>query len=178
MAGDVAQLGAIVTLHDLPSIAAFTAQGANVEAHLKVDCGFGRLGLLESDWTDAFTNLQRAKNIRVVGFFTHIGQTEDRVAVEAQTTIFRRAIAMAKAFGFESLERMVASTRVAIGYPHFHLDAVNPVIGLYGLLEGQWLDRFRPRQVLRRLWTRVLQVKTLPAGARPGILGGHHCNAT
>ena len=171
MAGAVAELDAIITLHDLPGIAAYATQPARLEAHLKIDCGFGRLGLQEVNWASAFEALQRASNIRLSGVYTHLGQTEDAGAVDRQMTIFQRAITMAESYGFRDLEKMVASTRVAIGYRRYHLDAVNPGIGLYGLLEGEWLNRFQCRQVLQRLWTSVLQVKTLPAGSTPGVLG-------
>jgi alanine racemase len=170
MASKVAELGVIVTLHDLSSVQAFAAQTAPLEAHIKLDCGFGRLGLAEAEWAQAFEAVRRAYHIRLVGLYTHLGHTEDAASVHRQMEVFQRAVAAAEACGFSNLERMVASTRVTIGYPEYHLDAINPGIGIYGLLEDPWLDQFQPRSVLRRLFTEVLQVKSLPAGSTPGYL--------
>lgn len=172
MAGEVAELGAIVTLHDLPSIAAFGAQKSAIEAHVKIDCGFGRLGLQEKEWAIALETLRNAPNIRIVGIYTHLGHTENREQVHRQMEVFRRAESAFESRGIPVPERMVASTRVVIGYPEYCLNAINPGRGLYGILEEPWLQSFQPKRALSRLWTEVLQVKSLPAGSTPGYAEG------
>lgn len=171
-AREVVELGVIVTLHDLSSIKAFAAQPSSVTAHVKIDCGFGRLGLQEGEWGIALDAIRDAQNIRVVGLYTHLGHTESPEQVHHQMSVFERAVSAFEAGGVPVHERMVASTRVAIGYPEYHLNAINPGRGLYGILDTAWLERFNAKRALHRLWTEVLQVKWLPAGASPGYTDG------
>ena len=172
MAADVATLGAIVSLTDLETIAAFATTGVPVAAHAKVDCGFGRLGLVEAEWTSAFAAIRQASNIRLVGLYTHLGHTEDRNQVDNQIKMFRRAIQTAEAAGFDDLEYMAASSRVVIGRSDLRLNAINPGRALYGWLEAPWTAAFTAKPVLHALTTRVIQVKSLPPGSTPGYLDG------
>ncbi|HUG62607.1 MAG TPA: alanine racemase [Methylomirabilota bacterium] len=170
MAGDVVATGAIVTLHDDPSLDAFAAAGSSVEAFVKVDCGFGRLGFPEADWSRTFERVRRAGSLRLRGIYTHLAFTEDPAAVLAQMERFRRAADLAAANGFHDLELMVASSRVVLGYEDLHLNAVNPGRLLYGILERPWTDKIQPAPVIRRISTFVIQVKDLAAGSHPGYM--------
>jgi alanine racemase len=168
MAAQIADLGGIVSLHDFHSILAFAALGVKVLAHLKVDCGFGRMGLQEADWPQAFETIRKSPDIHLVGLYGHFGQVEDKAEVAKQMRRFNRAVDMSSSFGFRDLETMVASSRVAIGYPNCILNSVNIGRGLYGMLEGKWSEQFRQSKPLRILYAEVIQTKLLLKGMRPG----------
>lgn len=170
MAADVAATGAIVTLHDGPSLDAFAAVGAPIEAFVKIDCGFGRLGFAETEWGQAFNRVRKAGSVRLRGVYTHLAFTENPAVVQAQMERFRRAAEIARVNGFSDLELMAASSRVVLGYPELHLNAVNPGRLLYGILEPPWTEQAQPAPVICRIYTSVIQVKDLAAGAHPGYL--------
>ena len=165
-AAELAALGAIVSLHDLASVHAFVALRLPIQAFVKLDCGFGRLGLLREQWTEAFQILAHTVHIHTVGLYTHIGDTEDRERVQSQVATFCEAAEQATAVGLRDLQRMVASSRIAIGYPEARFNAVNPGRALYGILEPPWTARLATRQVIVAAKARVIQVKTLAAGAQ------------
>jgi alanine racemase len=162
-AAAVAELGLIATLHDFEGLEAFARAGRKVDVHVEVDCGYGRLGFTPGEWRRAYAALRKAKNLNVVGLYTHLATVEEAEPVQRQAQWFERAAAEARAAGFENLELMAASSRVLIGYPELNLTAVNPGRMLYGMMEAPWLGQWDIRPVIRAIKSRVLQVKTIPA---------------
>ena len=163
MAATVAELDIIVTVHDFESLLAFERQKRSVKVHVEVDCGYGRLGLVESEWEEAFTRLAAARHLHVIGLYTHLTAVEESAAVKEQAERFARAAARARAAGLEELELMAASSRVMLGYPELNLNAVNPGRMLYGMIEAPWIGRVNLRPVIKAIKSRVLQVKSIPA---------------
>jgi alanine racemase len=162
-ASQVADLGLIVTVHDFAGLEAFSKVGRPVDVHVEVDCGYGRLGFTPDEWNEAFQRLRAAKNLRVVGLYTHLAAVEDPAAIAPQGKLFAQAAELARQAGFEDLELMMASSRVMVGYPTFNLSAVNPGRMVYGMLEAPWLGKVDIRPVIRAIKCRVLQVKTIPS---------------
>ncbi len=162
-AAAVAEMGLIATIHDFDGLEAFARAGRSVDVHVEVDCGYGRLGFTPNEWAAVFERLRRAKNLRVIGLYTHLASVEEAAAVERQAGLFERSAVMARQAGFENLELMAASSRVLLGYPELNLTAVNPGRMLYGMIEAPWLGNADVRPVIRAIKSRVLQVKTIPA---------------
>ena len=162
-AAAVAEMGLIATIHDFDGLEAFARTGRSVDVHVEVDCGYGRLGFTPDEWAAVFERLRRAKNLRVIGLYTHLAFVEEAAAVKRQAGLFERSAVMARQAGFENLELMAASSRVLLGYPDLNLTAVNPGRMLYGMIEAPWLENADVRPVIRAIKSRVLQVKTIPA---------------
>lgn len=162
MAAAVADLGLIATVHDASSLEAYAALGRPVQVHVEVDCGYGRLGFVDSEWPATFERLAGTA-LKVVGLYTHLSDVESPAAVEAQAGRFAAAARAAEAAGLRGLELMAASSRVMLGYPHLNLNAVNPGRALYGMIEAPWEGHADLRPVVRAVKSRVLQVKTIPA---------------
>lgn len=162
-AAAVVDMGLIATVHDFEGLEAFASAGRAVQVHVEVDCGYGRLGFVPSEWASAFGKLRRLKNVSVVGVYTHLAAVEDAAAVALQSQLFQSAQHEARSAGFDALEFMVASSRVMIGYPQLNLNAVNPGRMLYGMMEAPWAGRWDIRPVVRAVKSRVLQVKQVPA---------------
>lgn len=162
-AGAVADLGLIATVHDFAGLEAFAGLGRAVQVHVEVDCGYGRLGFVPSEWPEAFRRLRGATHVQVVGLYTHLASVEDAAAVKRQDQLFLQAQAAARAAGFEGLEVMAASSRVMLGYPDLNYTAVNPGRMLYGMMEDPWQGRWDLRPVIRSIKSRVLQVKDIPS---------------
>lgn len=161
-AARLAELDITVTVHDLESLEAFARVDAGVDAFIKVDTGYGRLGLLPPEWETALTRIKQAGNVRLRGIYTHIAAPEDHKRTRQQVERFQRACAMAEDVGFQNIERMLASSRVIIDDPGLAYNAVNPGRALYGMLEGAWRDRLPIKPVFKRVVTHIIQVKSLP----------------
>lgn len=162
-AAAVADLGLIATIHDFAGLEAFASCGKPLEVHVEVDCGYGRLGFVPSEWRLVFRRLRELQKLRVVGVYTHLASVEDTESVAQQSRLFESAQREAGSAGFDGLEFMAASSRVMIGYPELNLTAVNPGRVLYGMIEAPWAGRWDIRPVLRAVKSRVLQVKQIPA---------------
>lgn len=158
----VADLGLIATVHDFDGLDAFSKVKRIVDVHIEIDCGYGRLGFTPGEWKTAFDRLSRAKNLRVVGVYTHLTSVEESAPVRKQAALFHLATAEAHAAGFEHIERMAASSRVMLGYPELNLNAVNPGRLLYGMIEDPWQGKADLKPVIHSIHSRVLQVKTIP----------------
>ncbi len=163
-AAAVARLGVIVTIHDFPSLQAFAGLGGKVETFVKVDCGLGRLGFNEEDFGAAFAQIAGAPGLRLTGVYAHLGVPEEPAAVSHQMQVFGAACAMAEAAGLSGFERMVASSRVMLGYPELNLTAINPGRFILGMMEPPWADRADFRPAVRAVKARIIQVKYLPEG--------------
>lgn len=159
----VAELGLIATVHDFDGLEAFARVKRAVDVHVEVDCGYGRLGFTPGEWPEAFARLSRARNLNVIGLYTHLTSVEDAASVGKQAGLFRVAAQTAHAAGFHDIERMAASSRVMLGYPDLNLNAVNPGRMLYGMIEDPWQGKADLLPVIRSIHSRVLQVKTIPA---------------
>jgi len=167
-AARVAELGAIVTIHDFESLHAFSVFKQPVKAFFKLDCGFGRIGFNQNDWSKAFDVARRAKELQIAGLYTHIGNPDDRDLVGNQMQLFSRACELAEEKGLTNLDLIVASSRVLIGYPESYFNAVNPGRLIYGLLEGHWAEKVKLKPVISAIKTRIIQVKELMPGIQIG----------
>ena len=163
-AAQVARLGVVVTIHDFPSLRAFASAGPPCEAFVKVDCGLGRLGFNPDQFETAFATLAEAGTPRLTGVYAHLGLPEDAEAVRQQMQVFQAACRAAERAGFSGFERMVASSRVMIGYPELNLTAINPGRFILGLMEPPWAERADFRPVVRAVKSRIIQLKDLPEG--------------
>ena len=150
-----------------------SAGGREVVLHLKVDTGMGRLGLLPEEVPEFLTALQQLPGLRVAGLMSHFPEAD--VAASASTiratAIFAEVCRQAKS-RFSGICH-IANSGAVLNFPASHCDMVRSGIALYGYHPaGPEIDRsagdLRPAMTVR---TRVVQVKTLPAGS--GISYGH-----
>ena len=171
VAGEVAALGAIVTIHDLESLRAFAALDRPVEAFVKVEAGLGRLGVPPEGWGTVFETARRSDTLRLTGIYTHLNAPDDPDEIAQQIARYDEACRQAEAMGLEGLTRMVASSLVTLGYPGLRYDAVNPGRFLFGLVEGRWAEIDAARPVIAAVKSRVIQVKEFAANEVVGFLG-------
>jgi alanine racemase len=163
-AATVARLGVTLTIHDFASLQAFAESGVEVPAFVKVDCGLGRLGFNPEDFAAAFARLAASRQVTLTGIYTHLALPEDSRAVDRQMRAFALACQQAERAGFGGFERMVASSRVMLGYPELNLTAINPGRFILGMMEPPWSGRADCRPVVTAVKSRIIQIKDLPDG--------------
>ncbi len=176
-AGEAAALNVTATVCHWESAKALSeaarAAGRTLKVHLKADTGMSRLGLVcDGEHTAAAVEEMAAihalPGLEVEGIFTHFADAdEDEAFTMLQFTRFLDVLEALKGRGIVPAIRHCAASAATLKYPCTYLDMVRPGIALYGHypdpscvgLDGPGLEP------VMRLCTRVIDVRTVPAGA-------------
>ena len=150
--------------------AAAAARGTTARAHLKVDTGMGRLGVLPPD-VPAFLEAARGcRRVSLEGLCSHFANADlaDAALTAQQVTRFRTALGQMRAAGFDPRWRHLSNSAGLLALPEardgMEMNLARPGLALYGLQPAPWL---RPPRVLEPVlsWkTSVVHLKTVPAG--------------
>ena len=151
--------------------------GKMLPVHLKVDSGMGRLGLrpdaLRIDAAgsalDEVAAIVQLPGLRLGGTYTHFAAADEQNKDYAhrQFGLFQDFLQALGRAGIDCGLRHAANSAALIDLPQTHLDAVRPGIALYGLYPSRDVDQTRAAlKPALSLKTRLLQVKTVPAGTK------------
>ena len=156
--------------------AAAQAAGGRLDVHIKLDTGMGRLGFVCPDETGQAAAVCRLPGLTVQGVCTHFAMvmpSKKFEAAHAQAGKFRQALPVLEAAAGRRLFRHMSSSSAALHLPECDQDSVRVGIALYGYGAALRNKRFTTAPVLQ--WkTRVLQVKTVPAGFAVGYFSSYH----
>jgi alanine racemase len=137
---------------------------AKIKAHVEIDTGLSRLGLLPDQVTPFFRSLRNLKNIEIEGIFTHFSSADSNPDyTQEQLDAFNSAIKPLKAAGYEFKYIHTANTGAVVNFKDSYFNMVRVGIGLYGLNPGSETKLpadFRPALTWK---TTIAQVKTLLA---------------
>ncbi len=160
-----------VTLYDLELARSFDRaardMSGTIRAHVEIDSGMGRLGLLPNQVIPFFRSLRKLPNIQVEGLFTHFSSADENLEyTHEQLRIFEDVIGPLRAGGFSFQYIHAANSAATLTLPEAHFNMVRPGIALYGLSPGVPLpEGMRPALTWK---TTIAQVKKLPAGSFVG----------
>jgi alanine racemase len=184
----LAQQGVIVSVNSVEAFATLARSGIACGIYLDLDCGFGRFGLDETALNDVLDLAALHPAIAIEGAYTHFGQG-NAAALDWGLTLFERHLDRLRQRIDHPLTTMVAATHTILSRPALPYDAVDPGRLLYGIVDKDAQDRFRP--VLSAISSRLIQVNriaeaqtvtigygeqvALPAGGTTGVfpLGWH-----
>ncbi len=148
--------------------------GKPLTVHMKADTGMSRLGLLcDEAHLDAaagtIAHLHGLPGLRWEGIFTHFSDADgSEEYTMLQFTRFLDLLDRLKALGVSFPIRHCAASAAVLNFPCTYLDMVRPGIALYGhypapSCEGLDGPGLMPLMTFK---TRVVSVKTMPAGAQ------------
>ncbi|MCL1912006.1 MAG: alanine racemase [Leptospirales bacterium] len=173
------------SMEDAESLsAAASAIGKNLQVHVKVDTGMGRLGILSAGLSSA-PGENPAENIKKIaamprleleGIFTHFASADsgDRSSAEAQTARFLAILKDIDGAGLRVKYVHAANSAAAINMPHAHFSMTRPGIAVYGLPPFDGYDKtgmeLRPVMSMK---SRVVQLKKVGAGFHVSYGGTH-----
>lgn len=146
--------------------------GVQVQAHIKLDTGMGRIGFNSRD--DGFFGIKEAKELKALsnlvinGVFTHFPvadsySAENRKYTEEQFERFCSSVELLEKEGFAFEDKHCCNSAATLLYRDMHLDAVRPGIILYGLTPSSEIELpgdFKPVMTFKAA---VSQVKTISA---------------
>jgi len=151
-----------------------------VYAHIKVDTGMGRLGVMADEI--ALLNADREQrdsaaktiqeiaslpNIQIEGIFTHFANADikDKTHARGQLAVFNKLLKALKKIGVRFKYRHAANSAATIELSDAHLDLVRPGISQYGLWPSPEVNRslidLKPVMAIK---SRIIQVKDVGAG--------------
>jgi alanine racemase len=157
------------------------AAGVRAAAHLKLDTGMGRIGLLPDELPAFLDAARRTPEVAIEGLCTHFASAdlEDRAITERQVALFNAAAEAMAAAGLPLRSRHLANSAGTVEFPAARQDLTRPGIMLYGYLPFQPASARPPaaRQAAGRLepaltWrTGITHLKSVLAGT-PISYGG------
>lgn len=162
-----------VTLYDLELARAYDRAareaGGKLKAHIEIDTGMGRLGVLATEAIAFFRSLMNMNHVQVEGVFTHFSAAdEDETYTEDQARLFRGVMMPLRAAGFSFQYVHSANSAGILRSSAYHFNAVRAGVALYGLSPSPQMpmpEAFRPVMTWKSV---VAQVKTLPPGHNIG----------
>jgi len=155
---------------------AAVSAGGRLGVHLKLDTGMGRLGFICPAQTAEAASMTQLPGLDVQGLCTHFSMVEPErkpEPAEDQIRKFQVAIPVIEAAADHRLFRHMSSSRAALLLPDCDQDAVRIGISLYGYGAAEPDKRFATLPALQ--WkSRIMQVKTVPAGFAVGYYQSYH----
>ncbi|EKD39472.1 MAG: hypothetical protein ACD_75C00394G0007 [uncultured bacterium] len=151
------------------------ALGEDIGVHVKVDSGMSRLGILPEDLPSFLDSISTLPGLRIAGFMSHFPESDNPGAESTGKgfAAFSQACRKIKNRGTSICH--IANSGAVLNFPDTRCDMVRAGIALYGYLPEGRPSPAKPRKVelipAMSFTTRILQVKTLPAGA--GVSYGH-----
>ena len=179
---EVVEHDLIMTLFDRSSAAEVSslaqAKGLTVRAHLKIDTGMGRLGLVavpdpaspeafKASAAEDAAAIVQMPNLDIQGVYTHFAQADsgDKGYTHRQLAIFQALLDHLKDRGITFPLRHAANSPATIDLPEAHLDMVRPGLMLYGIYPSPEVDHSRILlQPAMRLKARIAQLKDVASG--------------
>ena len=105
--------------------------GLKTKAHIKLDTGMNRIGLVHEKAVEFIKKVQNSKAIELQGIFTHLACSEDREKTKKQLDIYNDVVSQIDTTG---LILHYANTTTTIAYPDLKYDMARLGLALYGLL--------------------------------------------
>ena len=145
-------------------------EGRVARAHIKVDTGMGRLGLLPDQVLPFVQWLTGLPHLMIEGIFTHfsVADAADKGYTYKQLATFRAVLRQIKENGISVPIVHAANSAAILTVPEARFNMVRLGIALYGLSPGPETplpEGFRPALTFK---TCIAQVKTLPPGSFVG----------
>jgi alanine racemase len=179
---ELAEQGVMLSVNSVEALAAIARSGVSCRIFLDLDCGFGRFGLDDVALVEVLELAGSLPGIIIEGAYTHFGQG-DQVTVDRGLAVFEHYLAQLRQRLGPQLITMVAATHTILRRPKLPYNAVDPGRLLYGIVERNFANQFRP--VLCEISSRIIQINRLaesqtltigygetvsmPAGGKTGV---------
>lgn len=96
----------------------------NINAHIKIDTGFGRYGFLYSEKDVILETFKKANKVKIIGMFTHFSNAISKKDTDIQFNRFNEVVNYLEKNNYSvNLKHVCASTSF-LKYPNMMLDAV------------------------------------------------------
>lgn len=147
-------------------------KGLNLDLHIKIDSGMGRLGLLLND--SSLTNqsliseiedINSLSNLRVTGLYSHFATAdeEDSNFAKEQLSKFSKLVSALKERGYNSLLYHCANSAALFTLKESHFNAVRCGLIQYGLYPFEGFDKkFISLKPVLSWYSTIVHIKKVP----------------
>ena len=146
--------------------AAAKRRGKNLNVHLKIDSGMGRLGLLAAETDSWIPELKKCSALKLEGVFSHFSHAESVEGdyTREQLDVFKRVIQVLQTAGLAPRLVHFANSAATITLPAAYFDMVRPGIMLYGVYPSPAMAKQIVLKPVLSWKTKILQLKRVPSG--------------
>jgi len=140
--------------------------GVQINVHIKVDTGMGRVGVQPEDALAFVRRMGRFKSLKMKGIFTHFSCADelDKTFARKQIEIFDSLVREMEASKVKIPKKHVANSAAILDLPESYYDLVRPGIMIYGLYPSNEVSHRIELQPAMTFVTRVIFVKWVPPG--------------
>lgn len=131
-----------------------------INAHIKIDTGFGRYGFLYTEKSKIIEAMKKCKNIQITGMYTHFSKAIDRRWTMEQFNRFLDVIAIVRKNGLNPGMLHCCNSTAFMLYKNMHLNAVR--IGSF--LQGRVLVNRKGLIKIGEFKSHIVEIKTVPKG--------------
>ncbi|MFM9100247.1 MAG: alanine racemase, partial [Cyanobium sp.] len=152
-------------------VAGLQAMQAQLEVHLEIDTGMGRVGVPPQEALAVVRLLRESGVVRLSGLMTHLASADDPVAdpdSRAQLACFEHVVAAIRSEVPEPLVVHAAATSGAVRFPESRHDMVRLGLGLYGIHPSAAVEQQIELELAVAFVSRLLQVGTYGRGQAIG----------
>jgi len=148
----------------------------DVDVHVKIDTGMGRLGVRADEVSDFCAGLKRFANIRVDGLMTHLASADDEQQADftsSQLHRFQNAVATFRDHGFRPTYIHAANSAGLFAFAKSGANMVRPGGTLYGFTRDVLpanIEEPKLRPVMS-LYSQIMLLKHVPKGEKLGYGG-------
>jgi alanine racemase len=158
------------TLYDLrlAEIVSRRAQalGRNARAHVKIDTGMGRVGLLADEAVEAIRAMAKLPNLELVGLYTHFASSDSREKSYANQQLeeFKAIVQQLANDDLRFKYLHAANSGAILDLPQSYFNLVRPGVMMYGYYPSDETSESIPLEPAMSLRTQIIFVKRVPAG--------------
>ena len=144
--------------------------GPPVPAHLFVDTGMGREGVMPAAFLHCLEAIEDHKSLHLRGIATHFASADAPCLASAKEQLhqFEELLRMVPTSVLDQVQIHAANTGATLNLPGSHFQMVRPGIWLYGQYPGAGKCPQRP---VMSIHGRLMTVKTVPGGTQVGYGG-------
>lgn len=161
----------ISSLDQLALWAAWTGLGGSPQAvHVKVDVGMNRLGIPPPELPRALDEIRRHPGLELTGLLSHLAEADDLASPRTaeQEKSFVETLGQLEEVERGRVQLHLANSAAALHHPDTRHTFVRSGLALFGIDPAGKETELRPVMSVR---SRVVQVKQVPTGSRPGYGG-------
>ena len=141
-------------------------RGVKAEAHLKLDTGMGRIGVLPRDLPALLDHARKVPEVRLTGLCSHFANADlrDRAATERALELFDDARRALRERGFPLQLAHLANSAAVLDLRSSHHDMVRPGMMLYGAVPAPRFAGMANLKAAMSWVTGVSHLKWVPKG--------------
>jgi len=142
------------------------ALGCTAQAHVKIDTGMGRVGLLPSEAIETILAMVKLPNLELVGLCTHFASSDSRGKTYAQRQLeqFKAIVQQLAQHDLRFRYLHAANSGAILDLPQSYFNLVRPGVMMYGYYPSNETSESIPLEPVMSLRTKILHVKNVFAG--------------